>query len=153
MSDSVSVSIHVDAPPERVYALVADIPRMGEWSPECVRCVWKGGATGAAVGARFKGTNRIGWRRWSTKGEVVTAEPDRALAFDVFSFGLPVARWIYRIEPDGAGSVVTESWEDKRGGVIHVLGRLATGVAERDEHNRNGMQATLERIKQTAEAR
>ncbi len=31
--------IDIDAP-ERVYALLADVTRMGEWSPECVRCQW-----------------------------------------------------------------------------------------------------------------
>ena len=43
-----SVSERVSAAPEAVWALVADVPRMGEWSPECVRCEWVGGATGAA---------------------------------------------------------------------------------------------------------
>jgi hypothetical protein len=31
---------------------------MGELSPECRRCEWIAGATGPAVGARFKGTNQ-----------------------------------------------------------------------------------------------
>jgi len=31
----VSVTTHVDAPAEVVYDLVADLPRMGRWSPEC----------------------------------------------------------------------------------------------------------------------
>ena len=28
-------SVVVDAPADRIYDLVADMPRMGEWSPEC----------------------------------------------------------------------------------------------------------------------
>jgi hypothetical protein len=41
-----AVSIDVAAPPDKIYELVADITRMGEWSPECVRCAWTKGASG-----------------------------------------------------------------------------------------------------------
>lgn len=151
--EPIEVSIQVNAPPARVYDLVADLPSMGKWSPECVRCDWLGGATGAAPGAKFKGRNRIGWRRWSTKGTVVAAEPGSRLAFEITSvFGLPVARWGYRIEADGAGSRVTETFEDRRGKTIKVLGTLVSGVGDRDDHNRQGMEATLERVKAAAEA-
>ena len=150
----IEVSTHVDAPPAKVYELVSDLPSMGRWSPECKRCDWVGGATAAAPGARFKGRNQIGWRRWSTKGTVVAADPGAQLSFDISSvFGLPVARWSYRIEPDGGGSKVTETFEDKRGGTIKVLGTLVSGVGDRDDHNRKGMEATLARIKSEAEAR
>jgi uncharacterized protein YndB with AHSA1/START domain len=153
MSDSASVSIHIDAAPEKVYELVSDLPRMGQWSPECQRCEWVGGASAASVGARFKGHNRIGWRRWSTKGEVVVADPGRELAWDVTSvFGLPVARWRYVMHPKTEGGTeVVESTEDKRGRIMHVLGWLATGVTDREGHNTEGMRATLQRIKAEAE--
>lgn len=54
--------IEIDASPQRVYELVSDITRMGEWSPECYRCEWLDGATTATVGARFRGHNRLGPR-------------------------------------------------------------------------------------------
>jgi hypothetical protein len=152
-TEPTSVSIEVDAAPEQVYALVADLPRMGEWSPECVKCTWKGGATGAVEGARFKGFNRRGIRRWSTNGTVVTADPGRELAFDVSAvLGLPVARWSYRIEPRDGGSRVTEVFDDRRGTLITVLGRIVSGVGDRNTHNAETMQTTLERIKSEAEA-
>ena len=44
-TDVHTVERYVDAPPEDVYDLVADIQRMGEWSPETYRCSWRGGAT------------------------------------------------------------------------------------------------------------
>jgi hypothetical protein len=150
--EPIEVSIHVDAAPAKVYELVADLPSMGKWSPECERCDWLGGATGAVPGAKFKGRNRIGRRRWSTKGKVAVADRGRELAWDVTSVGLPVSRWGYRIESDGGGSRVTESFEDHRGLIIKVLGRIATGVGDRPDHNRKGMEATLQRIKSAAEA-
>lgn len=153
MAATTEVSIDVQAPPERIYALVSDLPRMGEWSPECVKCVWKGGADQAEPGARFKGYNRRGWRRWSTNGEVVSAEPGRELSFDISALGLPAARWTYVVEPTGDRECrVTERWEDQRGRLMKWLGVIGTGVTDREAHNEVGMQATLERIKAEAEA-
>jgi len=57
-------SIHIAAPPDLVYELVADVTRMGKWSPECYRCEWLDVATSASVGARFRGYNRRGNYRW-----------------------------------------------------------------------------------------
>ena len=36
--------IDIAAPPDVVYDLIADVTRMGEWSPECYRC--EGGVLG-----------------------------------------------------------------------------------------------------------
>jgi uncharacterized protein YndB with AHSA1/START domain len=154
MGDTAEVSVQVAASPEAIYALVSDLPRMGEWSPECYRCTWLGGATEAVEGARFKGFNRRGVRRWTTHGTVVTAKPGEELAFDVSSVAnLPVARWRYRITPHADGTcTLTEVWEDRRGGVMKFLGAAASGVSDRKAHNVEGMRATLERVKATAEA-
>ena len=150
---SIEASIQINAAPAKVYELIADLPSMGKWSPECVRCDWLGGATAPAPGVKFKGRNRIGWRRWSTTGTVVAAEPGKELFWDVSSvFGLPVSRWGYRIEADNGGSRVTEVFEDRRQGrVMHILGVVASGVSNRDEHNKAGMEQTLARIKADAE--
>lgn len=86
-----SVTVHVHAPPERVYALVADITRMGEWSPECVRCRWVKGATGPVVGARFRAVNRRGFFRWSNTPEVIAADPGQEFAFRRKAPGFPAS--------------------------------------------------------------
>jgi hypothetical protein len=83
---------------------------------------------------------------------VVEAEEGRTFAFDVSSGGLSVARWGYLFEPTAAGCRVEEYWEDRRGPVIKVLGRLATGVADRAPHNRGTMTATLENLATAAES-
>ena len=147
-------TIDIDAPPEAVYALVADLPAMGRWSPECYRCDWLGGATAAAPGARFKGRNRIGMRRWSTTGTVVAADPGQELTFDVEYYGLPVSRWSYRIAARDGGCTVTESTEDRRGGLVRFLGSallLGTPGANRTERNQDTIQVTLDRLKKAAE--
>lgn len=78
-----SVSVEISAPPERVYDLVSDITRMGEWSPECRSCRWTGGASGPAVGARFKARNK--GRRgmsWFNTPTVTVADSGREFAFN-----------------------------------------------------------------------
>ena len=150
----VSVSTQVAAPVEAVYDLVADLPRMGEWSPECTSVTWRGGATEAVVGARFRGWNRKGPLRWFTDGVVVEADRGRALAFDVRGLGLEVARWGYRFEPEGDGAwcTVTEEWTDHRSPPYRAITGVVINVRDRPSHNRAGMERTLAKIKVAAEA-
>ncbi|MET9023520.1 SRPBCC family protein [Actinopolymorpha sp. NPDC004070] len=49
----------VDVPPERLWDLLADVTRIGEWSPECVEAHWRDPDRGPVVGARFTATNRF----------------------------------------------------------------------------------------------
>lgn len=152
MTGSVEVSLTIAAPPETVYRLVADLARMSEWSPETTEIRWLDGATQAQVGARFRGTNRNGFRRWNTICTVVTAEPGIALSWRSSSFGLSVAQWTYRFAPDGEGGTkVTESTQDDRGSLMRLIAPLATGVRDRAAHNEDTMLATLLRLKAEAE--
>ena len=89
-----SVSADIAASPERVYELVSDITRMGEWSPECVRCTWTKGATGPVAGARFKAANK--GRRgpaWFNTPVVTIAEPGREFAFNRSGPGIGSYTW------------------------------------------------------------
>ncbi len=150
MSD-VSVEREIAAPPEKVWSLVSDITRMGEWSPEARGGEWIKGATGPAVGARFKGRNARGKRSWSTDCRVVECDPGSRFAFAVSSGPLSVATWTYVITPTAGGCHVVESWDDTRGAIIRTAGRLVTGVADRSSHNRDGMTSTLEALAAAAE--
>ncbi len=146
-------SIDIQAPPERLYEMVSDLARMGEWSPENQGGKWLGGATAAVEGARFKGRNRNGWRRWSTKVRIVTANPPKEVAWESKAMGMKIALWRYRFEPNGDGVTrVVESTEDVRGPVMNVVGPLATGVRDRVDANRSAMRATLEQLKKAAES-
>ena len=105
-----SVTVDIDAPPERVYDLVADIGRMGEWSPECVRCSWAKGSSGAEVGARFKARNKGGrGPAWFNTPTVTVAERGREFAFSRVEKGAGTIVWRYVFSPEGTGACVTES--------------------------------------------
>lgn len=145
-SSVVEVTRESTASAERVWALISDVTRMGEWSPETTACVWLGGATGPEVGTRFRGRNQIGWRRWSTTCTVSAADPARRFAFRVTSGPLRVAEWAFDIEPTPDGCRVTESFTDQRGWLIRTGGALLTGVKDRPEHNRTSMEVTLDSL-------
>jgi hypothetical protein len=152
MSDDVTVRTHINAPADALYDMVSDVTRMGEWSPETTSCRWLGDDRGPAVGARFRGVNRIGWRRWSTTCTVVAADPGRRFAFDVDFGPMPIARWSYEFVPDGDGTRVAETWTDRRPRWITPFTPL-TGVRSRPAHNRAGMETTLARLREAAQTR
>ena len=150
-------SIEIAAPAEDVYDLVTDVGRMGEWSPECTGGRWLGGVDGPTVGARFKGTNK-NRVSWNTASRVAIADRGREFAFlRDRPRGFGVMRWAYRFEPGSApGTVkVTESFE--RVETAHLWALLATervtGVRwdDREMLNVRNMEATLARLKETAE--
>jgi polyketide cyclase/dehydrase/lipid transport protein len=142
--------VFVDAPPNVVYDVVSDVTRMGEWSPETTKCVWLDGAKNAAVGARFKGSNKRGFITWSTKPAVVAADPGREFAFEVDTD----VRWTYRFEAEGAGTNVTESFEMLRDlrWQYAFAERWLMRVKDRKADLERGMAETLERIKTVVES-
>ena len=149
-----SVSAEIAAPPERVYELVADITRMGEWSPECVRCAWTKGATGPAVGARFKAANKGGrGPAWFNTPVVTIADPGREFAFNRSGLGIGSYTWRYVFEPTPTGTKVTESFDAERplGQAMNWLTMKWTGSGDRDADLHAGMTTTLARVKAAAE--
>ncbi len=144
-------SIDITAPTERVWALVTDVTRMGEWSPECRRCTWLDGATAPTPGSRFKGHNRRGLLRWSTISTVVEADEPRHFAFEVDDSGM---RWGYRFEATDGGTHVTEYRREVGPKPLHVRAAYALNLLGRDPDAivRRGMAETLARLKAAAEA-
>jgi uncharacterized protein YndB with AHSA1/START domain len=146
-------SVRIAAAPEKVYELVSDVTRMGEWSPETTSADWVDGATGPAVGARFRGRNRNGVARWSTTPRVVAAEPGREFAFVTRWLGRDMTKWAYRLAPDGDGTRVTESFEM----IIDVpwyftaSERWLMGVKDRKADLEANMAKTLEGLKAAVE--
>ena len=152
--DRDEVDILVAAPAEDLYALVADVTRTPEFSPDIVSCRWLDGATGPAVGARFEAVNvsKVG-KRWKNRPVVTVADPGREFAFvRTEPFAGRVA-WRYRFEPVDGGTRVVESYEVER-----PVTRVGWFVIEkvfrsgnRREELRAGMRTTLERLREIAE--
>jgi uncharacterized protein YndB with AHSA1/START domain len=148
----VEVTEQIDASPERIWEVIGNPVAMSDLTAECVAMAWVGGADRAALGARFRGKNRAGWRRWTTTCTIVRYEPGSEIAWDVTYGPLSVATWGYRIGAGGEGGVmVTERFDDRRGSALRVVGPLVRGTRDPDGRNRANMTATLARIKARTE--
>ena len=148
---SATSSVEINAAPATVYGLITDLAAMSEIAEETAVMRWAKGDA-AAPGAVFKGTNRNGWRRWTTKCTITDAAPGERFAFNVSHTGVPVSRWQYDIAPSADGCTVTESTWDRRPGWYKAPAGLATGVMNRQGANDDNIQATLQRLKKRAEA-
>jgi hypothetical protein len=151
--DRDELSIHVDSPPEDVYAIVADVTRTPEYSPEVASCVWLGGAVEPALGARFKAQNKIGKSRWSNKPIVTAVLPAREFAFARTEPFCGTLHWRYRFEPEDGGTRVTESYEVVR--PITRAGWIIVSNFGRDKNRRktmhDGIGESLQRLRTIAE--
>lgn len=146
-----SHQIVIRTSPEQIYGLVSDLPRMGEWSPECERVEWAGGTTTAARGARFTGHNRGGpfrLMRWSRRGRVLAADPGREFAFVTEEGGRESTVWRYRFEPVAGGTRVTESYEVRW---IPAWARIIDIPTNRHRELHEAMGHTLRRLQAAAE--
>jgi uncharacterized protein YndB with AHSA1/START domain len=147
-----SVTVHMAAPPEKVWALVSDVTNTGRFSPETFEAEWIDGSTGPEVGARFRGhvkRNGKGPTYW-TKCTVTASQPGREFTFVVGTPKNHPMTWGYRFQPAGDGTDVTEFYELADRWPLKVYWKIM-GKA-RGRTNARNMQATLERIKAAAEA-
>ena len=146
-----SESVVVARSPESLYDMVADVTRMGEWSPICTACWWDDG-DGPRAGAWFTGRNELPDRTWETRSQVVAAEPGKEFAFVV---GGAWVRWGYTFTPVDAGTQVTESWEFLPAGLARFHERYGDAaeaqIADRTGAALSGIPATLAAIKKAAE--
>src|SRR3954454_13673555 len=108
-----AVTVNMAAPPEKVWSLVSDVTRIGEYSPETFEGKWIDDATGPAVGAKFRGhvkRNGKGPTYWTTC-VVTECEPNRVFAFAVGPTPEKALNsWRYELQPNGDGTDVTESF-------------------------------------------
>ena len=151
-----SVTVHMAATPEEIWPLVSDVvTNARRFAAETFDAEWLDGATGPAVGVRFRGhVKRNGWR-WATYWSTCTIDvcaPGEEFAFTVAVGGVRLNTWRYRLvrRGDGAGTDVTESFELAGLAPLRLywaaLGRL------RGKTNVENMRTTLERIKAAVEA-
>ncbi len=146
-----SVTVHMDAPPDEVWALVSDVTQIGRYSPETFEAEWLDGADGPAEGATFRGhvkRNGRGPTYWTTC-KVVACEPGKEFAFVVGTDSVNNT-WRYVLEPKDGGTDVTESFQLSNSIPFKVYWALAGRW--RGKTNREGMRTTLERMKAVVES-
>ncbi len=142
-------TIEISATPERVYGVISDLTRMGEFSPECHSVQWLDGATGPARGSRFVGHNRGGPVSWSREGRIVAAEPGQEFSFVTEWRGHDSTLWTYRLVPIAGGTSLTESYEAHWAPWwMHVLDAVTFRRRQLAQH----MSRTLTRLKRNIES-
>jgi len=147
-----SAELAIAAPPEHVYGLVSDLPRMGEWSPECTAVEWTGHSTGPEIGATFVGHNVGGPRglmKWSRTGTVRAADPGREFSFATSEGGREGVVWRYEFEAVPGGTLVRESY---RVDWIPAWARIVDVPTNRARELRESIEHTLVRLKAAAES-
>jgi uncharacterized protein YndB with AHSA1/START domain len=144
----ISVSVDIDASPERVWEVVGDVRRMPEWSPELRRLAVLGRSP-VGVGTTLLGLNRRGLAAWPTTSRVTRWEPGRAVAWHTRESG---ATWTYELEGTGSGTRLTARRDlPAFTAGTTLLGPVIGGAAGHDRELADGLRTTLERIKQTVE--
>jgi hypothetical protein len=146
-----AVMVTIAAPAQQIWDLVADVRNTGKFSPEVMEAEWLDGATGPALGAKFRGhvkRNEIGPVYWTTC-RVTACEPGREFGFAVLLGERPVNNWHYRFAPVDGGTDVTESFRMSEGLFTTMFGLF--GGQLRRRRNIRDMRKTLERIKAVVE--
>lgn len=150
-ADQVELTIAAEA--DLLYEMVADLPRIGEWSPECEGVDWEGEVSNPAEGTTFIGHNSVGpgrHIRYSRHGRVLRAERGSEFAFITDEGGRESTLWRYRFQPHPDGTLVTESYEVRW---IPVWARILDVPLNRHKELLRNMRTTLDRLKVAAEAR
>ena len=145
----ITASVEISAGPDEVWAVVSDVGRMPEFSPE-LRRLFVIGSKEPRVGMKMVGINRRKYVAWPTTSTVVRLEPGQAVAWKTRESG---ATWTYELEPTGSGTRVTGRRDLPKFTVGTTLLAPVIGGAEgHDQELADGIRATLERIKATVEA-
>ncbi len=144
-------SIDIDASPAPVWALVTDVKRTSQWSPQVVRSIVLGGQVG--LGTRFVNLNHQGWKHWPTSAKVVRFTPHSDFAFRITENR---TIWSYQLEPTATGGTLLTNRRETPDGIAQVsdvlVGLVLGGQKQFVPDLLKGMSQTLGRIQAEAEA-
>lgn len=149
MPKNLEATIDIAAPPDRVWAVVSNLKRMPEFSPQCVRMLPLGSPK---AGTWVLNLNTDGKKYWPTTARIVRFEPNQAFAFKINENR---SIWSYTLEPTATGTRLIErrdvpngtSWFSRKS-IDAALG----GEAPFEEALVRGMNETLGKIKTAVEA-
>lgn len=139
-------STEIKATPEKVWAVVSDLQRMGEWSPQCRKVIVRGGGP-VTLGTKTINVNKRGLLVWPTTAKVIRFEENKEIAYRITENG---SIWSFTITPTADGVTLTERREapNNTKKVSQVLINVAMGGEKPfDAELVDGMNQTLGKIK------
>ena len=140
--------IEITAPVAKVWALVSDLKRMPQWSPQC-RMMKALGPLRA--GTRTVNLNRRNMLFWPTTSRITEYVPEKKLAFRVNENN---TIWAYELEPTDTGTRLVETRHAENGVKAFsnmTVNALMGGVPSFERELVEGMNESLARIKAAAE--
>ncbi|MCW4353001.1 SRPBCC family protein [Hoyosella sp. YIM 151337] len=140
--DTVSVQRLIPAPPEEIFALLADAAKHREFDGSGTVVGTRGDSRPLTLGTKFGMSMKMGLP-YSMANVVIEFEENRRIAWKTTGFGglLGGRIWRYELEPADGGTTVTETWdlsEDKQ--------RFFLKRSKFPETTRSNMAKTLKRI-------
>ena len=140
--------VDIKAPVATVWALVSDLRRMPQWSPQCR---WMRPLGELRPGARTLNFNRRNFLVWPTTSTIVELIPEQKLAFRV---NLNNTVWSYELQPTPGGTRLVESRHAENG--VKAISNVAVngflgGTESFERELVDGMNASLAKIKAVAE--
>lgn len=141
--------IDINAPVSKVWALVSDLSRMPQWSPQCRMMKTFGPLRPGARTVNFNRRKRLFWPTTSRITEVI---PEKKLAFRVNENNTV---WCYELEPTDTGTRLIETRHAENG--VKPVSNMAVnalmgGVPSFERELVDGMNQSLARIKAAAES-
>lgn len=144
-------SVDVAATPQQVWSVISDLKRMGEWSPQCVKMIVRGGVV--QRGTRTININRRGPLVWPTTAKVVRFEPNHEIGFRINENR---SVWSYAITPKDDGGVRLTERREVTGPIPKVPAVLVEkffgGTSNFETELQAGMRDTLGKVKRAAES-
>jgi len=154
---TLTVEVVVDAPLDAVWALVTDINLPARFSSEFLGATWVDASRG--LGARFVGKNQHkATGEWETTSIVNRYDPPRAFGWCVTDVECPTSSWWFELEeaPGGTRLVQGARMGPAPSGLSIAINAMPDKeeriIARRLSEFETNMRATLEGIKQLAEA-
>jgi len=138
---SISFSIHVNVPPEVVFAYVADLTRHGEWNPGLK--VTDISEVSPTVGSRFQSVGHIFGREIHDDLRVTEYQPPVRFAFFVKSgSGGEELTHEFKLQPKDTGTLITRTASATVSLLMKLLAPILAAFFVRSE-----MTKSLERLK------
>jgi hypothetical protein len=159
-SMSATESIRLSCTPEATWALISEIERMGEFSPECVEAWWVNGFPARSVGGRFEGRNRIqrgdAIYEWIRPCDVTKWSPPATFSYTVGDRfdGSPSTCWTFSVQPDADAVTLRQEFAHVADGLSGIRGMAELDppaarrvVADRLSQLHDAMRQTLTAMK------
>jgi uncharacterized protein YndB with AHSA1/START domain len=151
---SYECSVHIEAPPERVFAIVGDLGGSAAWAGSGhIQSITRTTEGPVGVGTRYRSREKI-TMRYGADSEILVYRPNELIVWKSKPVGerVPYHRWAFRLAPEGSGTHLTHQVRAARAsglqGWVQRLGFLFT----RPERSIGpGMERTLANVKALAE--